>query len=194
MDKGGAWFVSIVDLTHGVDDTNSHMFDIPLQLPASAHILSRILTRVTFSEAGSDPVQNVHSQPIPKQTRVNLWQLQSPVAYRQSVLAVLGPQEAVQLVTQREREALNDQRETARRALLLQQGEFLAATHQHEVAARENLVNAVTRNNEAHNYNVQMQVRQLEHEADARFPRDKGNCYLDFLSKQIKLLKVSEKF
>ena len=42
---------------------------------------------------------------------------------------VLGPQETVQLVTQRARAALNDQRETAQRALPHQQGEILAATH-----------------------------------------------------------------
>ena len=59
-------------------------------------------------------------QPIPSLTRVNPWQLQYPVTYFKSVLAVLAPQEAVQLITQRAREALNDQRETAPRALLYQ--------------------------------------------------------------------------
>ena len=82
------------------------------------------------------------------------------------VLAVLGPQEAVQLFTQRVRGALYDQRETARRALLHQQGEFLAAIHQHEAVARHNLANTLTRNDEGHIYNVQMHVPQLE---DARF-------------------------
>ena len=85
--------------------------------------------------------------------------------------AVLGPQEAVQLVTQRAREALNDQRGTVRRAVLHQQGEILAASHQYEEAARQHLVNILTRNHEANNYYVQMQVRQLEHEADARFSK-----------------------
>ena len=50
-----------------------------------------------------------------------------------------------------------DQHETARSALL------------HQQAVMQNLVNTVARNNEAHNDNVQMQVQQLEHEADARF-------------------------
>ena len=45
----------------------------------------------------------------------------------------------------------------------------MAATHQCAAAATQNLVNTVARNNEAHSYNVQMQVRQLEHEAGARF-------------------------
>ena len=60
-----------------------------------------------------------------------------------SVLAVLGPHEAVQPVTQRAREALHDQRETARRAPLHQQGEILAVTHQYEAAAKQNLVSAL---------------------------------------------------
>ena len=37
-----------------------------------------------------------------------------------------------------------------------------------KAAARQNLDDTLTRNNEADNYNVQMQVRQLEHESDAR--------------------------
>ena len=32
-------FVPIVDLTHDDEDANSHMSDIALQLPASAHVL-----------------------------------------------------------------------------------------------------------------------------------------------------------
>ena len=100
------------------------------------------------------------------QTGLNPWQVQYPVTYPQGVPAVLVPQEAVPLVTQRAREALNDQRETARRAH--QQGEPIDATHQYEAAARQTLVNSLARNNEAHNCNVQVQVRHLEHEADAR--------------------------
>ena len=40
-------------------------------------------------------------------------------------LQLFEPQETVQLVTQRAREALNDQRETARRALLINKDYFL---------------------------------------------------------------------
>ena len=91
-------------------------------------------------------MRNVPSlHPIPSQTGVNSWQLQYPSTYPQGSPAVLGPQETVQLVTQRTREALNHQRETARRALLHQQEEFLAATHQEEAAARQNLVSALAR-------------------------------------------------
>ena len=161
-------------MSGSVTTSNSgfQMSDIPLQLPASATASSNDFALVTFSQAGSDLMQNVHSlRPIAIQTRPNLWQLQHPIAYPQSVLAVLGPQEAVQLVTHWAQEALNDQREKARRALLCQQGEFLAATHQYEAVARQNFVNTLTRNNEAHNHDVPMKVRQLEHEADAWFSK-----------------------
>ena len=114
MDPSGARFLPKVDLAHDDDDTRSRMSDIPLQLPASAQF---------SAEAGSDPVRNVFSlQPIPNQTGVNPWQLQNPAIQPQSVPAVLGPQETVQLVAQRAREPLHGQRETARRALLHQQG------------------------------------------------------------------------
>ena len=73
------------------------------------------------------------------------------------------------LVTQKTGEALYDQRETARRASLHLKGESLAATHQFEAAARQNLVNTLARNDEEHNYNVQMHVRQRERKADSRF-------------------------
>ena len=59
----------------------------------------------------------------------------------QSVLAALGRQETVQLVTQRARQALNDQRETARRAVLHQQDQC-------DAAARQHLVNTLARHNE----------------------------------------------
>ena len=117
----------------------------PLQLPASANVLSNSAALVTFSQAGSDLMQNVPSlQLMPSQTGVNPGQLQ--YRYPQSVSSVLGPQEAVQLVTYRAREALKDQRETDRRAVLHQQGHFLAAVHQHGAVVRP------------HNYNVQIQV------------------------------------
>ena len=68
MDASGR-FVPIVDLTRDDDDTTFHMSDIPLQLPAIVHFPSNNSAQVTFSQAGSDPVQNVHSlQPIPNQT------------------------------------------------------------------------------------------------------------------------------
>ena len=47
---------------------------------------------------------------------------------------------------------------------------IFVASHQHEAAARQkNLVNTLARKSEVHNNNVHMQVRQLEHEGDARF-------------------------
>ena len=44
-------------------------------------------------------------------------------------------------------------------------------THQFKVAARQPLVKVVVRNNEVHNHDVQMRVRQLEEDADAGFSR-----------------------
>ena len=114
MDTSGARFVPTVDLTHDDDDTHSRMSDIPLQLPASAHSVEQFCIGNVSHTLGGDPVQNVHNLgPIPNQTRVNPWQFQYLVTYLQSSLAVLGTHEAVQLVTQRAREAPNDQHETA---------------------------------------------------------------------------------
>ena len=63
---------------------NSHMSDISLQLPASAHVSTNNSALVKFSQAGSDPMQHVHSlQPIPNQTRMDPWRSQYPTAYRQ---------------------------------------------------------------------------------------------------------------
>ena len=110
-----------------------------------------------------------------------------------SKCAVLGHHEAVQSVSKRARETLHDQREMARRALLHQRREFLAATHQYEPAARQHLVSTLARTNEVHNCNVQMQARQLEQEADARFHQIHWELSSRFLRKQIKLLMISEK-
>ena len=66
------------------DDTIFHMSDIPLQLPASAKFPSNGSALATFSQAGSDPMQNVHSiRPIPSQTRVKPWQSQYLDTYPQ---------------------------------------------------------------------------------------------------------------
>ena len=78
--------------------------------------------------------------------------------------------------------------------LLHQEGEILAATHPYEAAARRNLGGAWARHDEAHDDFVQMQVRQLEQEADARFSQRQGPVFFGFPRKQIKFLRVSEKF
>ena len=59
MDTSGARFVPTVDVTHNDDDTNSHVSDIWLQLPASAHFPSKISALVTFPQAGRKGMQNV---------------------------------------------------------------------------------------------------------------------------------------
>ena len=57
----------------------------------------------------------------------------------------------------------------------------------------KNLVNTLARNKEVQNYNVQVQVRQLETEADARFSKRQRDLLSRFSQEQIKLLKISEK-
>ena len=141
----------------------------------SANVSSNNSALVTFSQAGCDSVQNVCSlHLIPNQTGVHPWQRQYPVTYPQGVPAVLGREESVQMITQRAREALNDQREKARRALLHPQGEILAATDQYEEVARQSLVKCRCKFG---NSNIQ-QMRD--------FPKDKW--------KQIKLLNISSFF
>ena len=123
-----------------------------LQRLASAHFSSTNSALVKFAQAEGDLMRNVLSlHPVSNQTGVILWQLSQYIL--QGVLTVLRPQVTVQLtVTQRAREARNDQRETARRAVLHQRGEFLAGTHHCEAAARQNLVSIINRNGEAHTY------------------------------------------
>ena len=108
-------FVSIVDLTHDDEDTHSHMFDVPLQLPASANAASNYSALGTFSQVEGDLMRNDPSfHPMPSQTGVHPWQLRYPKTYPQDSQAVLGPQETVQLVTQRAREGLHVQRESSK--------------------------------------------------------------------------------
>ena len=54
-------FVPIVDLAQEDENRNSHMSDIPLQLPASAHVASHNSALITFSQAENDLMQNVQS-------------------------------------------------------------------------------------------------------------------------------------
>ena len=176
MDTSGARFVPIVDLTDDDGDTISHMSEIPLQLPTSANASSNNSALVTFAQAGERSRATRSLSPTDtKSDQCESFALMYPATYPQCVPAVLGPQEVVQLVTQRAREALHDQRETARRALLRQQGRLLAATHQHAAAAGQNPVKILARNSEAQHYNVQMHVRQLERTVIAIFSGRKSN-------------------
>ena len=77
------------------------MPDIPLQLPASAHVSSDHSALVAFSQADGNLMRNVPSlHPIPSQTGVDPWQLQYPSTYPQGVPPVLGRHVTVQWVTQ----------------------------------------------------------------------------------------------
>ena len=51
-----------------------------------------------------------------------------------------------------------------------------------QAAAKQRLVSALARRSEAHKYNVQMQVRQLQRESRRAISlKDRGNCHRDFL-------------
>ena len=84
MDMCGKFLVTVV-LTRDDDDTNSHVSDIPLSLPAIAHVASDNSALVTFSHADSNLMRHVPSlHPISRQTWVNLWQLRYPSTYPQT--------------------------------------------------------------------------------------------------------------
>ena len=115
MGTSGGSFVQIVDLTRDDDDTNSHKSDIPSQLPASATFLSNNSALVMLSQAGDDPVQNVHS---PNRYQIRIlgsysillhifkWYLQFLDLRRNFAIGYTTSM------------TLNEQREKARRALL----------------------------------------------------------------------------
>ena len=101
-------FVPIVDFTQNDEDGNSHMSDIPLQLPARANVASDNSALVTISPAEGDLMRNVPSlHPTTSQTGSIPRQLQCPSTYPQGSPAVLGPQESLQLVTQRHEKLWN---------------------------------------------------------------------------------------
>ena len=103
-------------------------------------------------------------QPIPNKTGAN-------------------PQEAVQMVTQRALEALSDNKENFVLPLInLKQlrGKTLSILWQE--IARHTMTTCRCKFGNSN-------MRQMRD-----FPKDKGNCDGDFLRKQIKLLKISEKF
>ena len=79
MDMSGTRLLPKMNLTHDDDDTNFHMFDIPLQPSASPKFTSKNSALATLSPAGCDPVRNVHSLVlVPNQTGQNSWQKQKP--------------------------------------------------------------------------------------------------------------------
>ena len=95
-------FVPMVDWTRDDEDTNAHMSDISLRLPA-ARAASDNSALVTLSQAVGDLMRKVPGlHPKPTQTGVNPWQLHYPSTYRKGSPAVHGLQETGQLVTQRE--------------------------------------------------------------------------------------------
>ena len=114
-------FVPIVYLIQDDGDGNSQMSDTPLQLPASANVAPDNSALVTFSQAEGDLMRNVPQNPstYPHQQFLDL---------RELINRLHNNQLFNQLVTQRAREGLYNQRETARRVLLHQQRELWQET------------------------------------------------------------------
>ena len=146
-------------------DTSSHVSDIPLQLPAGAHVPSNNSALVTFSQAaGSDPVPNVQSlQPIRHQISVNPWQILYPVTYPQSVPAVLGPQ-AVQLVTQQAGEALNNKEKFLLPLINMKRLQGKTSSIFWQDVTKHAITSCKCNSNTKQTHD---------------FPKDKGNCYRD---------------
>ena len=80
--------------------------------------------------------------------------------------------------------------------MLHQQEEFMATAQQYHAVVRQNMVIAVTRNNEARSHIVQMRVQQLEQEANTQITQHQieWNYDLDFLKRRITLSKISSTF
>ena len=178
VDTSGARFAPAVDLTHDNDDAKSHMSDIPLQVPASAkffveqlgigHALtSRRRPRAKCSQSSTNTKSNrIRSLTI----------TESPKVYFQS----LDIKKRFKLVAQRARDALAGSARNGSTSSSINKENFLLP-----LVSEQNLVNTLARNDEVHNYKLQMQVLD--------FHEDEVTCYRDSLRRQIKLLKTSEK-
>ena len=106
-------FVPMVDFTQDDVDGNAHMSNILLSLPASANVAPNNSALVTFSQA-----ERPHAEWSKSPSDTFSDQDKSlAITVSQYVpswfTAILEPQETVQLITPRAREALNVQRETA---------------------------------------------------------------------------------
>ena len=122
MDVSGARFVPIVNFTHDDDDTHSRVCEIPKHLAASVIVsVGHFCIGDVLTNCKGDPVQNVQSSADPKWDQRESLAIAVSRTCPQSAPEVLRPQAAVQLVSQRAREALTDQRETGRRTLLNRQ-------------------------------------------------------------------------
>ena len=150
MYSSGARFVPVVDLTPDDDDTNSHTSDIPLQFLASAHFPSEQHLHRSRSH-------KLEATPCKMFTVSNRYQIRS--------VRILG-NDSIPLHTLRVYLQFSDLSEV-----------FNWSNNEHEKlctisANRLDVlcsIHTLARNSETHSYNVQMQVRQLEHEGDARF-------------------------
>ena len=185
MDTSGARFVPIVDLTDDDGDTISHMSEIPLQLPTSANASSNNSALVTFAQAGERSRATRSLSPTDtKSDQCESFALMYPATYPQCVLAVLGPQEVVQLVTQRAQEALHDQREN---------GSTCSAPSTRKTSCCHSSICSGCEGKTLSRFWQEIKEAQLLQRADAR-SATRENCNRDFLRTQIKLLKIINKF
>ena len=97
----------MVDWTRDDEDTNAHMSDISLRLPASARAASDNSESVTLCQAEGNTMRNAPGlHPKLAQTGVNPWQLHYPSTYTKGSPAVHGLQETGQLVINKEKFSL----------------------------------------------------------------------------------------
>ena len=180
MDTSRARFVPVEDLTHDDDGTNSHMSDIPLQLPASAHFPSNITALVTFSQAWSDLVQHCSQSPTDTQ-------LDWSESLAMTVSCYVSSKCTCSSWTSRSF-SVGCATSTRSSVWSARNGSTFSTPATGRISCcnssiwsgcEEKPYQYLARNNESHNYSVQMQVRQLEHEM-RDFSKDKGNCYRDF--------------
>ena len=167
--------------THGEEEKLFHMSGITLKLPASANVSSN------NSACGMFQV-SIRYRVRPE---VNPSQVQCPSTYLSVHQQFLDLKKLFQLVAQRAREDLNDQRESARRALRHRQGDLLAGTHRYEAAARQNLVGALARILKRTTLIYRCKFDSSNKKQMCDFLNDWTNCCLDFLRMQIKLLKIN---
>ena len=167
---------------------DSRMSAMPPRLPASAKCsVEHFCIGNVLTGCERRPMHKCSQPPTDQNIRLELTpfaETVSPYTPRGSP-AVLGPQETVHLVTQRAREVLNDWHETSFTCFGATTKDDFALPLISTKRLRQNLVSALAKHHEAHNYCVQMQVRQLEQEADARLSQRQGKLVSQAKSKSI---------
>ena len=189
-------FVLIVDLTHDDQDGNSHMSDKTVAASSECKCfiwhfcIGTVLTswgrfHAECSKSLSDTVSDR------SKTLTIAVSLYVPSGFTSSSWTerlfnwVHNEHEKLWMFSAKRRDVL----------CFHQQGELLAAAHQHEAIARQNLLSALARSIEAHNCvmcRCKFDSSNWKHMRD--FVKDRVNCYVDFLRTHTKPPKTSLKF